>query len=120
MEIKGNPKSNEGGKYPILQRVLFWMYIVLLSAANYFQLRHTNTIWRYTDAFNYFCGQHVFRYWYVWLIATVVIGILLLPGLLWSIQHRRELPGMILMAVSLPLPITVIAMAIAIYRACFL
>jgi hypothetical protein len=69
--------------------IIFWIALTV-------QVLFSVITWRYTITYEYFCGNPLMSEWALWFVITFAVGLLLLPGGLWSFKHRNKRIGVIL------------------------
>lgn len=75
---------------PFLQLAPLVLYGVVYWTALLVQLLFSVSTWRYTVTYDYFCGNPLMGNWSGWFIVSLLAGLILLPGGVWALRHRRE------------------------------
>ena len=77
----------------ILTRIARWLYGIVFWIALAVQILSSVLTWNDTVTYDYFCGNPLMGSWARWFVISLLVGILALPGGVWSIRHRNERTG---------------------------
>ena len=77
----------------ILTRIARWLYGIVFWIALAVQILSSVLTWNDTVTYDYFCGNPLMGSWAQWFVISLLVGILALPGGVWSIRHRNERTG---------------------------
>lgn len=85
--------------------IVFWLALVI-------QILSSVITWNNTVTYDYFCGNPLMGDWVKWLVISLILGVIVLPGGVWSIQHRKERTGILYLIGSLLYIFSLIVMII--------
>jgi hypothetical protein len=94
MEIQQPPPSAEIDKSELVaqgKNLNGWeIYSAIFSVSLLMQLLTSGVTWYNTVTYDYFCGNPLMGYWAQWFVASLIAGVIILPGGIWAIKHRTE------------------------------
>jgi hypothetical protein len=90
----------------LLYGIVFWIALAV-------QILSSVLTWSDTVTYEYFCGNPLMGSWAQWFVISLIMGILALPGGVWSIRHRNERTGIIFLIGLLLYLLSMIFMLIA-------
>jgi hypothetical protein len=93
-------------------RILWKLYGTVFWLALAIQLVSSVFTWKNTVTYDYFCGNPLMGYWAEWFVTSLILGVIILPGGVWSIRHRKERIGILYLIGSLLYIFSLIAVII--------
>jgi hypothetical protein len=104
--------KGERNKPSVLIRIVFAIYGIFFWLGLVFQIYYSALTWIDTVTNDYFCGNPLMGYWVQWFVASVIVGVIILPGFLRSIRRRKEITAKLYLLGSLLYVLSVIVMLI--------
>lgn len=84
-----NPQKGKIERAAIV-RISQWLYGVSFGMALAFHILLSYITWNNTITYDYFCGNPLMGYWARWFVFSLVAGVLVLPGGVWSLKHKNK------------------------------
>jgi hypothetical protein len=98
---------------PAFPRMMWWLYFLMLLAAWIVEIRAGVETYKYTVDYRSYCVNPLLEYWVRWFAGVLQMGILFLPGAVWSAFHRREWKGIAVLIVCILYLLITLVMLIA-------
>lgn len=96
MEYRSESPSTVLQKTPSMPvRILRTLYGIVCWLALANQIESSVSTWNNTVTYDYFCGNPLMGYWAKWFVTSLLLGVVILPGGVWSLRHYKERTGIL-------------------------